>query len=91
MENISFQLSIDSELELFRPEIEYAVNFLTKSHFLVCRKTSEKILHYCKNPPANYTLQIPNYLTQHLEIDKKSGIYLNRKSFYKRSNRRSYC
>ena len=66
MENISFQLSIDSELELFRPEIEYAVNFLTKSHFLVCRKTSEKIIW--KRFVSIFFLFFWNFLFENREI-----------------------
>lgn len=51
-ELVPFQLSLDAELEGFRPEIEYVCRFLERAHGLRFSQDAGNILHYGSNPPA---------------------------------------
>jgi len=78
--DLAFRLTIDPEIEHFRPEIEYACDFISRAHFLVRTNNASLILHYGSRPPVS-AVHIPNILTQYLIIKKNSGIYLDHRKF----------
>lgn len=46
-----FQLSVNSDQEFFRPEIEYVCQFLERAHGLHLSSSMGPVLHYGTNPP----------------------------------------
>jgi uncharacterized protein DUF7033 len=78
----SYQLSISPELELFRPEIEYACDFIDYCHGLERKKESKKILHYGEKP-LDGAISIPASLFQNSVIINENGISLDLSSFSK--------
>ena len=78
--DLPFRLSIAPELVFFRPEIEYACNFISQAHFLVHNDNASRILHYGPNPPTG-ALHIHSFLEPYLIIKDNSGIHLDRGKF----------
>ena len=52
-ETTSYRLSLGADVEPFRPEIEYACDFVDNSYGLRRDSTAEAILHYGMSPPPN--------------------------------------
>lgn len=51
-ESAPYRLSLDPALEPFRPEIEYACDFLDSCHFVARAPEAETVLHYGSGAPA---------------------------------------
>lgn len=51
--SIVYRLSIAQQLERFRPEIEYACEFLDRCHYVVRRVDAPVVLHYGPAPPPD--------------------------------------
>ncbi|MBM3527031.1 MAG: hypothetical protein FJX62_02975 [Alphaproteobacteria bacterium] len=52
MSEVAYRLSVAPELDRFRPEIEFACDFLDLSHFVVRAPDGARVLHYGPNAPA---------------------------------------
>ena len=80
VDGAAYRLSIDAELEAFRPEIEYVCDFLDSAYRLTRTVSADRTLHYGRtalegaiNVPAVF---FPKFVT--LEAD---GLYLDRGNF----------
>ncbi len=58
---VSYRLSVAPELDAFRPELEYACDFLDRCHFTKRVPESPTVLHYGPNPPEE-AISNPAYL-----------------------------
>ena len=61
---LSYQLSIDPQLEVFLPELEHACAFLDRAHFVErYPEGGDRILHYGPNPPTD-AVAVPAVFSQ---------------------------
>ncbi len=52
-ETIAYRLSLAPEFEPFRPELEFASDFLDACHFVERKEDAQATLHYGSNPPPD--------------------------------------
>lgn len=74
-----FQLSLDTELEVFRPEIRYACQFLERAHGLRLSEDSGPVLHYGSNPPDR-SVSVPAVFFPHGVKVSDAGLHPNREA-----------
>ena len=72
-----YRLSIASELEAFRPELEYCCDFLDTAHFVRQSPDAGTVLHYGPNAPPD-AIAVPAVLFPHAVIADKDGLWPNR-------------
>ena len=65
----SYQLSLDKALEEYRPELEFACDFLDQCHYVSRQNKAELLLHYGNNPPEG-AIHVPTVLFP-------KGVHLN--------------
>ncbi len=71
-----YRLSIDGPLEDFRPELEFACQFLDRCHHLSRQADADLVLHYGANPPQG-AVQVPSVLFPNGVQLKPDGIHPN--------------
>ncbi len=72
-----FQLSLSAELEAFRPEVDYACQFLERAHGLRLSRNSGPVLHYGPNPPA-HSIAVPAVFFPHGLRVTDTGVHPDR-------------
>ncbi len=77
-EVMPYRLSIASELERFRPELEYACAFLDRCYFVQRSSQAQLVLHYGPGAPAG-ALTVPAVLFPNGVCLKPDGIHPERK------------
>ncbi|HIF11199.1 MAG TPA: hypothetical protein EYQ81_16085 [Sneathiellales bacterium] len=76
MSKTAFRLSMDQDLEQFRPEIEFACQFLERCHPVQRQHDADRILHYGRTAPAG-ALHIPSALFPAAVRIDENGIHPN--------------